>query len=89
MSISCNSSETYSSDFCLSFFWVVRPVGGILQPATERWDYGGTRLLLDLFHCELPKFHADKEELLYLTDLPRLHYKQQERPPATQKLMLH
>lgn len=70
-----------------SLFWGVGYVCGILQ--ATRWDFGGTWLFFHLFCCDLPKFYADKEELLPLTDLSLLHYKQQERPPATQKLMLH
>lgn len=49
----------------------------------------GVWLLFHLFFCDLHRFHADKEELLHLTELPKLHDKQQGRPPATLQIMLH
>lgn len=50
---------------------------------------GRTVVVQDYFLiCNLTKFHADEEELLYLRDLPGLYYEHEERP-ATQKLMLH
>lgn len=49
----------------------------------------GMWLFFHLFFCDLQRFHADKEELLHLTELPKLYSKQQGRPPATLQLMLH
>lgn len=69
-------------------FW--NRAGGVRRFMSCSWEVNrGLWLFFHLFFCDLHRFHADKEELLHLTELPKLHYKQQGRPPATLQLMLH